>query len=116
MDDGTVWYTTNWGTTWTQRVLPTAAVNLSDITFFDELNGAISGYVLISASNYATVWRTIDGGYSWEVYTYGTAFDSAITHFGLNALIMCSENEIHAVGEDIDALSIIWTLKPAGWS
>lgn len=116
MDDGTAWYTQNWGATWTQRVLPSTMTNLSDIQFVDHYIGALCGYKAGSGNGVATVMRTIDGGYTWEEYNLATEFDSAVEYMGVNALLFCDVNEIHAVTEDIGVGSLVWTLKPAGWT
>lgn len=110
--NGTIYYTQDWGTTWTIRTLPSAMTALADIQFVDHYVGALCGY---SPTDIGTVMRTIDGGYTWEEYNLPTAFDST-TYMGVNALILCDVNEIHAVTEDIGAQSYVWTLKPAGWT
>jgi photosystem II stability/assembly factor-like uncharacterized protein len=115
LDDGTVYYTDDWGTTWTQRALPSTMTNISDIQFNDAYEGALCGYKAGTGNGVPTVMRTWDGGYDWEEYNHTTEFDSSVEHYGLNALQMCSINEIHAVGEAADSVSLVWTLKPSGW-
>jgi len=116
MDDGDLWYTQNWGTTWTQRTLPSTLTNIADVQFVDHYVGFICGYKAGSGNGVAVVMRTIDGGYTWEEYNLATEFDSAVEHFGVNALLICDVNEAHAVTEDIGDGSLVWTLKPAGWT
>jgi hypothetical protein len=116
MDDGTLWWTANWGTTWTQRTLPSTLANIADVVFWDHYVGALCGNKAGSGNGVADVMRTIDGGFTWEEYTLADEFDAAIERYGVNALILCHPNEIHAVTEDIGTGSLIWTLKPAGWT
>ena len=115
MDDGTVWFSNNWGTTWTQRVMPTAMVNTGDGRFISEYEGAIGGYIAGAGEGSPVVFRTFNGGMDWEQYTYTTEFTGAVEYFGIEALQVCSINEIHAVGEPVGAVGLIWTLRPAGW-
>ena len=116
MDDGTLWYSQNWGTTWTQRNLPSALTNRSDVQFVDHYVGFLCGYKAGDGHGVATVMRTIDGGYTWEEYNLADEFDSAVEYMGVNALLICDVNEVHAVTEDIGDGSLVWTLKPAGWT
>ena len=115
LDDGTVYYSNDWGATWTARALPTTLTNTGDGMFIDEFCGFVVGYSG-AGNGYPTMLRTFDGGYSWESYVHGTAFNAAVEYFGMNALWVCSYNEVHAVGEQLaGGSSIIWTLKPEGW-
>ena len=110
-----VWYSNNWGTTWTERNLPSAPTETGDGRFIDEYCGFIGGFRTISAKYYPAMYRTFDGGYEWEVYTHGTSFSAAPTYYGINAIHVCGYNKVHAVGEQLTGgHSIVWTLKPAG--
>ena len=115
LDDGTVYYTDDWGTTWTQRTLPVAMTNTGDGMFVDDYCGFICGYRNDGVDDHPIIYRTINGGHDWEYWIYPTAFDSSVTHFGLNAIWVCSYNEAHAVGEQLSGgNSIVWTLDVAG--
>jgi len=116
LDDGTVYFTRDWGATWTQRLLPSTMANVGDLQFWDHYVGALCGYKAGSANGVGTVMRTFNGGYDWEEYNLGTEFDNAVAHYGVNALLMCHPNEIHAVCEEISSVSFVWTLKPAAWT
>lgn len=119
MHDGTVWYTQNWGTTWTQRTLPSTldiTGGVSDLQFVDHYIGALCGHKDGAANGIAVVMRTIDGGYTWEEYNLADEFDASVEYYGVNALLICDVNEIHAVTEEIGTSSLVWTLKPAGWT
>lgn len=119
LGDGTVYYTQNWGTSWSQRTLPSTlsiTAGIADLQFVDHYVGALCGYKHVSGNGVATVMRTIDGGYTWEEYNLADEFDSAVEYMGVNALLICDVNEIHAVTEDIGTSALVWTLKPAGWT
>jgi len=116
LDDGTVYYTRDWGATWNARVLPSTMTNIGDIQFVDHYVGGLCGYKAGAGNGVATVMRTFDGGYTWEEYNLADEFDASVEQYGVNALLFCDVNEIHAVTEDIGAGSLVWTLKPAGWT
>lgn len=114
MYNGALYYSNDYGTTWTQRVLLQPATRLGDIDAWDEFNMAICGYRTIAATTYATVWRTVNGGADWEEYRYTGALTAS--YFGLNAVWMCDPNHIFAVG-DVDtggSVGTILELAPAG--
>ena len=116
---GAVWYTQDWGATWTQRTLPSTlatTVGSADIQFVDHYVGALCGWKAGVGNGTGVVMRTIDGGYTCEEYNTAAEFDAAVEYMGVNALLMCDVNEIHAVTEDIGPVSQVWTLKPAGWT
>jgi len=115
LDDGTVYFSNDWGATWTQRTLPSTLVNTGDGTFISEYEGAIVGYKTGAGNGVPVCFRTFNGGHDWEEYNHTSEFTNAVAHYGLNAVLMCSINEIHIVGEDCDGVSLVWTLKPAGW-
>jgi photosystem II stability/assembly factor-like uncharacterized protein len=112
---GALYYTDDQGQNWTARTVPLSSVNaLGDVDFFDEFAGAICGNSNVSAADYGVILRTFDGGYSWESYAYGTAFDGALEYYGMNAVWMCSYNEVVAVGEPEDSLGVIMHLQAPG--
>lgn len=83
---GTMFYTTDSGTTWTQKALPgTAPSILKDIKF----STASVGYVSGTVSSKGRIWRTIDGGYSWYVLPESGTMP-AVDRF--NALAPCTWN------------------------
>lgn len=110
-----IWYSLDWGATWTERNLPEPPTETGDGRFWDEHAGFIGGYKTISAAHYPVMYRTFDGGYEWEVYTHATAFSTTPSYYGINAIQVCGYNVVHAVGEQLDGgHSLVWTLKPAG--
>jgi photosystem II stability/assembly factor-like uncharacterized protein len=116
LDDGTLYYTQNWGTTWAQRVLPSVLTNISDVQFLDQYIGFVSGYKAGAGNGVGTIMRTFDGGYTWEEYNLATEFDAAVEFMGVNAMHICHANEVHAVTEDIGTSVLVWVLKPAAWT
>jgi len=119
MANGVVRYTQDWGTSWATRTLPSPlsiTAGISDLQFVDHYVGALCGYKPGSGHGVATVMRTIDGGFTWEEYNLATEFDTVVEYMGVNALLICDVNEIHCVTEDIGDGSLVWTLKPAGWT
>ena len=85
--DGNMWFTYNFGKTWTQRVLATSMSSISDITFLwptgkEEAGrvGYIVGTAGSSGNTVAAVQRTIDGGYSW--HSGGSYISEEITGTG----------------------------------
>lgn len=116
LDDGTVYFSNNWGTTWTIRNLPSTLTNLGDLTFMTEYEGALCGWKAGTGNGVPVIMRTWDGGFSWEEYNHTAEFTSAPTYMGLNSIIICGNiNELHAVGDDVGGTSLVWTLKPEGW-
>lgn len=87
-----LYYTTDDGTTWTERAFTGSGVaggEVADIAFYNDL----CGWMLSNTSGIVgTVHRTRDGGYTWEAIT-------TPTNAGLNAIWPCSCNQAFAVGE-----------------
>lgn len=112
-DNGQLWYTMDGGAVWAQRTLPVAPAAISDIMFLDEYTGFCCGNRSDAGSLYPIVYRTLNGGYDWEYYQYGTAFFAALDHYGLNALWACDINHVIAVGEAVVAQTtpIVWDLE-----
>lgn len=114
-DNGAVYFSDNWGTTWTARTLPVTPTQTGDGAFWDDYAGFIVGYRNVSSVPYPILFRTFNGGADWEYYQYATAL-STTEYWGMNALAVCGYNEVHAVGEQlVGGHSFVWILKPAGW-
>lgn len=88
-NDGQIWYTEDEGLTWTQRSYPNAKATVPSIRFASELCGFM---VANTAGPVGTVYRTIDGGYTWEAIT-------TPTNAGLNVIVACDCNLAYAAGE-----------------
>lgn len=114
VNDGTLHYTEDFGANWAERVLTPAATKLGDVDFLNAYDGAVCGYKTVGADLLLTIWRTINGGANWEAYSYTVELDSAVVYFGLNAVWMCDENHIFAVGEQTDLTGTIMELSPVG--
>lgn len=72
MADGTLYYTLDSGTNWTQKVLPgqTILADIADIQFSTPTVGWLAA---TTTTPQGRVYRTVDGGYSWYVAPEGTA-------------------------------------------
>lgn len=118
LDDGTVFYTLNWGTTWTERTMPQTLVNTGVGQFINAYIGAIAGYRTGAGNGVPVVYLTFDGGYSWEQFnpTELGEFTNAVAHFGINDMLFCDPNHLIMATEDLDGASQIWSLMPAGWT
>jgi len=98
-EDGELWYTTDGGTTWTERAIEnppaaTAILVIDDIEAIDENCIWICGSCTIAAANWGFIERSVDGGTSWECWLPA----AATTSDGLTALYACGHNEAFAVG------------------
>ena len=112
---GLVWYSNNWGTSWTQRLMPVTPTATGDGQFISPYAGYIGGYRTVSAELFPIIYRTMNGGESWEYYQNATSFSTSAEHFGLNAIHVCHENKVVAVGEQLTGgNALVWTLKPDG--
>jgi photosystem II stability/assembly factor-like uncharacterized protein len=88
---GYVHYTADGGAHWYQRVMPFAAAGvINSIAFYNPLVGFL---VHDTAGPVGSVWRTIDGGYTWEQVAGMTA------NSGLTALYPCGINAAFVVGQ-----------------
>jgi photosystem II stability/assembly factor-like uncharacterized protein len=109
---GQVWYTNDFGANWTERLLPVVPDALGAIDLIDEYAITVVGWYDGGGTELPAIYRSFNGGFSWESYYYGTAFDSGAT-YGLNAVKMCSYNHLFAVGEPIDSSGVILEMENA---
>lgn len=88
--DGDLWYTHNKGVNFYERDYPDHAVKtaLPDVTFINDL----VGFMIANTGATGTVYRTINGGYSWAAIT-------TPTNNMLNAIWACHVNLAYIVGE-----------------
>ena len=102
-DDGDVYYSGDMGVTWTERTLGLPAGAISDIEFWSPTTGVI---LFETAAPVASLYRTIDGGYTWEAVTIPT-------NDGLNGLCMQGLNSLFAVGnvEAVSATSMLMKVE-----
>ena len=101
--DGTLYFSRDGGTVWTQRVFTmpaggATAEQITDIMFVNEFCGF---FTLIwddnAAAERTSIYRTINGGTDWEYYTEA----HLMTTTGWRALWACDCNHAVAVG-DVD--------------
>lgn len=102
MSDGSLWYTTDSGTNWTQKTLPGQSVlaSIKDIQFSTPTVGWLAATTTTPAGR---VYRTIDGGYSWYIAPEGTATIPANDQIDSIATCEANPNLIYAGGLDDDA-------------
>jgi photosystem II stability/assembly factor-like uncharacterized protein len=88
--NGTLYYTLDGGTTWTQRSFAGSGVGqVRSIKFINEYVGVMARN---NASPVGTVLMTIDGGFTWETVT-------TPTNSGLNSVYVCSPWRFYVAGE-----------------
>jgi photosystem II stability/assembly factor-like uncharacterized protein len=112
-EGGALYYTNDYGTNWTARALTSTPDALGDVHFINQYVGATGGFETVSGDELGTIWRTFDGGWSWEEYQHDTAFDSGAT-YGVNSVYVCDINHIYGVGEPVDSLGLIMELSAKG--
>jgi hypothetical protein len=105
--DGTLYYTVDGGTTWAARgfgwTTATTAFNPTAMSWYDEYCGYMTGLSTKTAALWGTVYRTIDGGFTWEYWESATALAAAAT--GFNSVWACGFNEAHVVGDPLAAVA-----------
>lgn len=96
---GELWFTEDDGDNWSQRTYDGLAsqVSIPAIDFVSELHGF---FVANTAGPVGTLYRTIDGGYTWQALT-------TPTNSGLNSVVGCDPNLAYAVGETESATAVI---------
>ena len=101
-NQGELWYTTDGGTTWTQRLLPgqSSITAIEDIKF---LHGSTqSGALAIQKTLQAEVLRTLDGGRSWfGEANWITQLSTAPERY--NKIALCSDVTDHVLAGGLKA-------------
>jgi len=102
-EDGTLYYTRDGGVTWAQRTIATPAGATAQVIYDimrvpgDDFCLWLSTQATKSGPEYwGTVQRSVNGGYSWELWETQVAFDDGA--YGMNALWACSFNHAWSVG------------------
>jgi photosystem II stability/assembly factor-like uncharacterized protein len=103
-ENGALWFTEDSGLTWTQRTgfVGSAAGDIQAISFVNDWVGFMIEE--IGATGASNIYRTIDGGYSWDVLT-------ADPNATLNALVGCDENYAVVVGDIITGYGFIGVVE-----
>ena len=111
-NDGELWYTIDGGATWAQRTLPapagaTAVNAINAMDYIDDYFGALAvKYTVSGPAVWGAIYRTVNGGYSWEIYTTLAAYDTGAV--GMADVVMCNENDIYGVGDLSNALTTLY--------
>ena len=113
-EDGTLWATFDGGTTWTQRALPmpplgTAINQVNSVNYIDDHNGVLAVKYTVTAAIWGAIYRTFDGGYSWEVYSTDVAY--TVGAIGMASAVMANPNLAYGVGDLENALGTIYKLS-----
>lgn len=100
-DNGNVYYSNDGGTTWTTGALATAGVGkVKDVRFS---NSSFGFLLKDSASPVDVIYRSIDGGKSWQPLV-------TPTNVGLNRLSVCDQNTAYAVGK-VSTTAVVVEIK-----
>ena len=89
-DDGDIYYSVDGGATWSERtVTGITAGTIADIQFSNDQIGYL---IHNTAAPVGRIYRTINGGYSWQT-------QEPVTNTGLNAVSVIGDRYLIAVGE-----------------
>ena len=117
-DDGELWYTNDNGVTWTQRTftLPSGVTTLdviNDIVILDEYTMFFCGMYTSDAAEYGTVYRSLNGGYSFEAHNFLTTFVAA-SPTGFNGLSVHDHATVYIASDEIGSTGGLFSLlEPA---
>ncbi len=114
-DDGELWYTNNQGANWYQRffdlppgVVAILAMGLNDMDWIDEFCGHFVIRCTIGGANHGLIYRTVDGGYTWQHEVSGV-FTAAETY---NSIVACDYNKAYTAGGLTAGVTTIDTVAP----
>lgn len=96
-DEGNMWYSDDHGTTWTQRAFPGDGAGA--VHCLDWVTETVGFMVHSPTAATGRVYRTRDGGYTWEL-------ESATVGGELYSVIGCTANLAFAVGE-VDTTALV---------
>ena len=105
-DGGGIWWSDDGSAVWTERTgwVGSGVGDIEDISF---VNDHVAWMTRNDAAELATVYRTIDGGLTWDALT-------TPVNLGINQLWACDENHCFVVGEPTAAaVSFIAYAQPA---
>lgn len=88
-DDGELWSTDDGGLTWTQKTFSGANAGTTQMVRFES---EMVGFMIHdTAAPVGRMFRTKDGGYTWELTTVPT-------NVGLTSLVVCGANHVYLTG------------------
>jgi photosystem II stability/assembly factor-like uncharacterized protein len=113
-EDASLYQTFDGGTNWTLMSMPTpataTAVNAyNSIHYIDDHHGVIAVKYTVTAAVWGAIFRTVNGGYTWEIYDTEAAFD--VGAIGLAQARMANPNLAYAVGDLTAATATYYKLS-----
>jgi photosystem II stability/assembly factor-like uncharacterized protein len=106
---GHLHYTNDGGDTWAEITLPTGGGTINrvnDLSFVDSHFGFAAGKVTIGAVIYGCFWRTVNGGYDWELHLTEALTVGAL---GMASVHACDANKCIGAGDISAATGTIYT-------
>lgn len=99
---GALYYTLDGGTNWTQVTLIGSPTAIVDIEFFGETD-AMFGFIAANDGSNALLYRTTDGGNTWnnstpDISRFSTTFTGVAAPTSLSVL---NQNELIVTGDDV---------------
>jgi len=116
-NDGLLYYTNDNGVNWTQRTftLPSGVTvldQINDIVFLDQYTAFMCG-MYTDTNEFGIVYRSVDGGYSWEMHTFGTTFVAG-SPTGFNGLSVHDHSKAYIASDEIGSTGGLFSLlEPA---
>lgn len=104
-ENGNLYYTTDAGLTWNQRVFPGSGAGKVKAISFVPGSDLMGVMVKDTAGPVGSILTTIDGGYTWEPWV-------TPTNSGLHGLFVLDENTSWAVGETNGGTGVIIKTLP----
>jgi photosystem II stability/assembly factor-like uncharacterized protein len=86
---GSLYYTEDWGTTWTYRAIPYVVDLVRDLQF---INDHVGYAIIHDGVSTSTIYRTINGGYTWETLPVVISDLRALSVIDINTCITVGSN------------------------
>jgi len=100
-----LWYTADGGTTYVARTFLGSTLASGRVRDIDDVNQQHIWMIHGTSSNINRMFRSIDGGASWERW-------NAVTNAGLNAVFACDSNYAWACGEPSGGTAVMLRAQP----